>query len=149
MAGLALYGDLTNVLQSSGKLTISHGLESSKILPNKGNNPPHLYGAITKNGVFDAEIANPEALRVVCMAVTDKGVNSGGRPTSWSASLDQLAFEKDEDSEYQRLIVVSAGNVLHRPLTKGDYITRNDAEGIENPARQVVDRTGNFISGEG
>lgn len=135
MAGLVLFGDLTDGLQHLGTVTIGHGLESSKILPNKGSNPPHLYGAVTKSGVFSAEVANSAARRVICMAVTDKGVSFGGRPTSWSASLDQLAFERDEDSEYQRLLIVSAGNVVHWPLHKSHYYTQNDAEGIESPAQ--------------
>ena len=47
MAGLALYRDLTPVVASSSPVRLHHRLESVKILPPQGQNPPELYGAIT------------------------------------------------------------------------------------------------------
>jgi hypothetical protein len=47
MAGLAAYGDLTELLARQGPIQLSHRLESVKILPPFGQNDPHLYGSIT------------------------------------------------------------------------------------------------------
>ena len=134
MAGLALYGDLTEVLQSTEQVVISHALESVKFIPDTGFNPPRLFGAKTIEGVSAAEVDNPDAVRVVSMAITCHGVNLQGHPTSWSAALDQLAFGQDE-TDIQRLIVVSAGNVRQRPLQRPHYFVQNDLEGIEDPAQ--------------
>ena len=46
MSGLALYGDLTPVLAGNVSITLTHRLESVKILPDHGNNDPDLYGHI-------------------------------------------------------------------------------------------------------
>ncbi len=140
MSGLALYGDLTTTLQSGEVVEVNHNLESSKILPDVNSNHKDLYGYVTKEGVYRAEIANPTAKRVVCLAITEdgSGYNSeaktgyNGKPTSWSAALDQLAFEDDET---RRLVVVSAGNIWKFPHHKDDYMTLNDVEGIESPAQ--------------
>jgi len=40
MAGLALYGDLTSILLSTHPVHLDHRLESVKILPPSGSNPP-------------------------------------------------------------------------------------------------------------
>ncbi|RLJ17187.1 hypothetical protein DJ030_15615 [bacterium endosymbiont of Escarpia laminata] len=51
MAGLAVYGDLTNTLASPGPIELSHQLESVKITPNPGHHQEKkLYGAITRDG---------------------------------------------------------------------------------------------------
>ncbi|MGH8109341.1 MAG: S8 family serine peptidase, partial [Arenimonas sp.] len=47
MAGLALLGNLTGPLASNKEHAVPHRLESVKILPPVGQNPPHLYGPIT------------------------------------------------------------------------------------------------------
>ena len=55
-----------------------------------------------------AEINAPNRNRVVCIAVTADDTRDQGRPSSWSAQLDQLSSGADDDSH--RLIIVSAGN---------------------------------------
>jgi hypothetical protein len=60
MAGLAAYGDLTELLAGSGPIKLTHGLESVKILPPVGENPPHLYGDITAEAVSRVEITAPD-----------------------------------------------------------------------------------------
>src|SRR6267378_2329017 len=47
MAGLAVYGDLFDVMIDHGPITLSHRLESVKVLPPGGANNPSLYGSIT------------------------------------------------------------------------------------------------------
>ena len=87
MAGVALFSDLKGCLSGSEALHISHRLESIKILPPRGENPPELYGAITEQAVALAEIANPNAERAICMAVTSSEYGTiDGSPTSWSGA---------------------------------------------------------------
>ena len=108
MSGLALYGDLVPFLTTNGPLQLTHRLESVKILPDRGGNDPELYGHITATAISRAEINAPERPRAICLATTSGGGDWRGRPSSWSASLDNLAYGDGAD---QRLIVVSAGNI--------------------------------------
>jgi hypothetical protein len=54
-----------------------------------------------------------------------------GRPSSWSAGIDQLCFGEDT---HKRLILVSAGNI-RQGISGSDYPARNETEPIENPAQ--------------
>lgn len=56
MSGLALYGDLTRHLASGDEFPLTHRLESVKILPDRGQNDPDLYGYITASAVGVAEV---------------------------------------------------------------------------------------------
>lgn len=108
MAGLAVYGDLFEVLRQQGPVITTHSLESVKIMPPKGQNPPHLYGDITAESISRAEVQNPDAKRVICMAVCATDDRDRGRPSSWSARIDNLCAGSDDD--YQRVIFIAAGN---------------------------------------
>ncbi len=136
MAGIAIYGDLQEALESTSQVDVSHKIESVKILPRVGENPRDLYGAITQEAVSLAEIDNPYAKRVICMAVTaPDSTNPDGRPSSWSAALDELTSSSAEDGENQRLFLVSAGNVLPSAFEELDYPSRNTLEPVQNPAQ--------------
>jgi Subtilase family len=130
MSGLSLYGDLLAVLTSSAPVELMHRLESVKILPDHGFNDPDLYGAITAQSIARAEIVSPLRPRAICLAVTSAGDHWRGRPSSWSAELDRLAYDTDQ----RRLIVVSAGNIM-TVLEPSDYLVRNDLSPIESPAQ--------------
>jgi len=65
MAGLAIYGDLTEALTQTGPVELSHNLESVKIKPPRGENPPHLYGHITAEAIARVEIQNPDKQRIL------------------------------------------------------------------------------------
>jgi hypothetical protein len=131
MAGLALHGDLADMLGSNYHVTLRHRLESVKILPPVGQNPPELYGAITTEAVARAEITAPERQRTICMAVTTTDFRDQGKPSSWSASLDKLASGADDDS--QRLIIVSAGNT--DPDFRHLYPYSNNTDQIHDPGQ--------------
>lgn len=148
MAGLALYGDLTEPLQSSGVVWLRHRLESVKILPPPPSaNEPDLYGAVTADAVHRVEIQAPDRSRAFSMAVTAPDDDVAGTPTSWSASIDALAvgraFETvdgelqylDEESvDAHRLFVVSSGNVQSVD-PEDDHLDRSDVEPVESPAQ--------------
>ena len=131
MAGSALYGDLTPLLTGNVRVPLTHRLESVKMLPDQGENEPRLYGAITAESIARAEVQAPDRHRAVCMAVTSDIGTNRGRPSSWSAAVDQLCFG---DEDVRRLILISAGNV-REGLSQDGYLTRNEIEPIENPAQ--------------
>lgn len=131
MAGTALYGDSMPLMVGTGSVLLTHRLESVKILPDQGENEPRLYGAITAESIARAEVQAPDRHRAVCLAVTsDLGINRG-RPSSWSAAVDQLCFG---DETTRRLLLISAGNI-REGLSKAGYPARNETESIENPAQ--------------
>jgi hypothetical protein len=131
MSGLALYGDLEAAHSHGGPVPLRHRLETVKILPPVGQNDPELYGAITETGIALAEAHAPRRRRVICMAVTSNVGLGRGRPSSWSAAVDQLSFG---GGDRRRLIVLAAGN-LRGDINAADYPDRNDLEEVESPAQ--------------
>lgn len=137
MAGLALHGDLTPMLQDNAERRLVHRLESVKILPPNGFPPtdPRSYGSITQAAVACAEIARPERNRVFCAAVTNEDV-SGSRSTTWSAAIDQAAsgaMPGDDGEVARRLFIVSSGNApAHIERTR---ILPADDYPIEDPGQ--------------
>ena len=135
MAGIALYNNLKEVLLGKTKIEIPQKIESVKILPPMGENNPELYGAITEQAVSLAEIANPLAHRVICMAVTSPEYNTtDGSPTSWSAAVDSIISGADEEN-VKRLFVVSAGNVYPEELGKLSFPDANTLHCVESPGQ--------------
>ena len=136
MAGLALFGDLAPHLAGVDVPSLSHRLESVKILPPDGFDPTEerLYGAYTKQAVALPETERPDRRRVFCLAVTNED-RTGKRPTTWSAAIDQEAAGVTEVGERvpPRLFVVSAGNAPNE-ITM-DRIADPDTLEIEDPAQ--------------
>ncbi len=131
MAGLALYGDLTEILAGTGPITLAHRLESVKILPPRGQNPAHLYGAITIEGVARAEVQAPDRQRVVSMAVTTTDFRDRGQPSEWSAAIDSLTSGADDDQ--RRLVIISGGNT--DPAERHQYPDSNLTDGVHDPGQ--------------
>ena len=136
MAGLALFGDLTPHLAGTEVPSLTHRLESVKILPPDGFDPTEerLYGAFTKHAVALPETERPDRRRVFCLAVTNED-RTGNRPTTWSAAIDQEAAGVTEVGGRvpPRLFVVSAGNAPNE-ITM-DRIADPDTLEIEDPAQ--------------
>lgn len=132
MAGLALYGCLTEVLNQSHTVSLSHRIESVKILGLGSTTDPALWGALTHQAANRIAIASPQTdSRTFCLTVTANACDEGF-PSSWSAAIDQAASAMDEENG-PRLFVVSAGNL---PLEqRRDYPARNFLEGIEDPGQ--------------
>lgn len=133
MAGLALYGDLTEALTSTFGVELPARLESVKILPPPPRfNDPELYGEITQQAVGRAEVERPHRRRTHVMPVSTKDGRERGRPSSWSAAVDQLAY--GGDSEPQRLFILAAGNNENKEawLTYPEYL---DTEEIHDPGQ--------------
>lgn len=132
MAGLALYGDLLERLTGTDALDLPAWLESVKILPpSSENNDPELYGSITEEAAHRVEVQRPRSLRTHLMAVTTVDARDRGRPSSWSAAVDKLAY--GEDGEPERLWVLSAGNSDRGAW--GDHPSHLETEEIHDPAQ--------------
>ena len=131
MAGVALYGDLEAALSTGEQIHLGHGLESVKVLPPAGENDPLLYGAITASGISRAEELAPGRPRVFCMAVTSDVGLGRGRPSSWSAAVDQICYGQ---GDRRRLMVLAAGN-LRDEIDAGTYLDANDLAEAESPAQ--------------
>ncbi len=130
MAGVLVYGDLQFLLESQENFKIRHRVTSIKILPPRGQNDKDLYGALTSQAISLAEIQNPKRQQLYCMAVTCDEKIKRGKPTSWSACIDQLAFGEDET---KRLIILSAGNVRNND-EYSSYPHSNLTISVEDPA---------------
>jgi hypothetical protein len=134
MAGLALYGDLTDLLVSSHRFKVSHRLESVKILRKPGdNNEGALYGDLMREAISRVEIQAPQRKRVVCMAVSAKDNRDRGKPSTWSAAIDSLSSGLEEEDETRRLIIVSAGNIELSNCSQ--YPQGNTTDGIHDPGQ--------------
>lgn len=131
MAGLALYGDLVEVVAGTLPVVLNHCLESVKILPPVGQNHPDLYGPITLEAVSRIEVESPNRKRVFSMAVTATDDRDRGQPSSWSAEIDQItAGNAGAD---QRLMFVSAGNT--NPQERHNCPASNQTDGIHDPGQ--------------
>ena len=134
MAGLALYGCLTELLGGTETVVLSHCLESVKILRNDVANEPELYGSHTSQAVSRIEIAAPDRpSRAFCLTVTTVDGRDEGPPSSWSASVDQICagVEGDEVVD-RRLFIISAGNLTLD--VRHEYLPRNMVTGVKDPA---------------
>ncbi len=138
LAGLALYGDLSGPLSSKERISLSHRLESSKLLPKDGSNvgDDHLHANLTSQAVYLPEIAFPKRRRVFELAISADDYRDKGRPSAWSSAIDQLAADSDNsgDAKGQRLFVVSAGNIRDNHKWER-YPSSNDEEGIHDPGQ--------------
>lgn len=134
MCGVALYGDLQNLLLAQGQFEVYHSLESVKILPPSGSNPKELWGFITSQGTSLAEIANPARQRVFCLAITSSDDRDRGKPSSWSGEIDALASGYDEEDGTKRLFIVSAGNISD-PNEWKNYPASQETNAVHDPGQ--------------
>ena len=132
MAGIALYGCLTNVLNQTHSIELKHRIESVKIIGIDTTTDPALWGALTQQAASRIAIASPSTnARCFCLTVTAHARDEGC-PSSWSAAIDQSAAAMDEDGDH-RLYVISAGNLTMEQ--RREYPDRNFIEGIEDPGQ--------------
>ena len=109
MAGIALYGCLTEAMKVVRPIRLRHCLESVKIMPPPPDyNEPPVYGRVTQDAVARAQIQAPRRNRVICMAVTADDRDMG-MPTTWSGAVDDLCAGVLDEAP--KLMLISAGNV--------------------------------------
>jgi hypothetical protein len=147
MAGLVGHGELSVAFAAGNPHQVPHRLESVKILPPNGTNPPHLYGWVTAQAASKVEGVHPARKRTFAMMTTAIG-RTAGMPSEWSATVDQMAFGLDALNPYpvgsdlpdpsqsplnRRLFVLSAGNVPWQDWS--NYPAINDTSTIEDPGQ--------------
>lgn len=158
MAGLALYGDLGKIVQSSGPIPLNHRLESVRILPVRGQNKPAHYADITASAASVVEQhTQSNHRRTYMMAVTssehEEPDYSAGQPTSWSSAIDALSFgqsiqyadndehfavlSREPKERHPRLFVISAGNlnIMRDDYQTDDPHSESDTEPVGDPAQ--------------
>ena len=129
LAGIAIYGDLINALETAMPIQIEHLLESAKLTrgdgANTGNNEFHAN--LFAEAVSRPEVAAPQRLRVFSSAVTATDFRDRGRPSSWSSMVDLLAADALNEGQFPRLIVLAAGNIKehHAWITYPDSLSTN------------------------
>lgn len=136
MAGIVLYNDLEPLLENSETVVIKHSIESVKIhTQSNHNDKPELYGQLTEQAVYSAEIANPDSKRIICMALTSPEIDNpySGNPSSWSASVDKIVFNEGDGNK--RLFLISAGNVCPSDYTGSKYPDPNIIHTVQNPSQ--------------
>jgi hypothetical protein len=112
---------------------VTHRLESAKILPPPpAVNPKKLWGYMMAQGISRAEIQAPHRTRIACMAITSTEDRDRGRPSSWSAMVDELTSGYADDT--RRLFIVSAGNV-NNPAYWLNYPADNLTNQIHDPGQ--------------
>lgn len=133
MAGLALYGCLTDLLNSTESISLQHRLESVKILPDHGQHDPDLYGDVTAQSVSRIEIVAPERQQRAFALTITADSRDEGFPSSWSAALDQISSGAEDEGRPSRLLIVSSGNTSADG--RRDYPDHNLTQGVEDPAQ--------------
>ena len=135
MAGLAVWGDLTEALESSEAVHIRHRIESVKVLRQPGDNEGYHYGILTMDGVSLAEIAHPERARVFAMALTATDGRDRGKPSAWSGAMDSLAVDYLGEDAFPRLFLLAGGNTGDDLIALKEYPEYTILQDIHDPGQ--------------
>ena len=126
------------MLESNDPVEVNHRLESSKIINSSeyvpaSKQPLDLYAEYAQQAVYQAEIPDTIRKRLFQLAITTIESWDKGRPSSWSAALDMLAFDSDNGNK-PRLFIVSAGNANISTIG-AKYPELNKEQEIRDPAQ--------------
>jgi hypothetical protein len=135
MAGLAMWGDLTDILDSKEVAYVDHKLESVKVLGRSGDNKDKPLGKVTSDAVAIAEIANPNRVRTFSMSLSANTGTDRGRSSSWSSTLDSLAADYLGEGENPRLFTICSGNIANSLTKLMNYPVYNQSQDIHDPAQ--------------
>lgn len=129
LAGIAIYGDLTDALAAALPIQIDHLLESVKITRGDGANTGtnEFHANLFAEAVTRPESSPQQRPRVFSSAVTATDFRDRGRPSSWSSMVDSLAADAFGGGLFPRLIVLAAGNTRehHAWITYPDSLSTN------------------------
>ena len=139
MAGLAMFGDtLPEMLAGNARYTLLHRLESVRMLHSAQPHHEDSWGYVTQACLAMAEVQAPSRPRVACLPITARDMGRDhGRPTEWSAAVDQHASGQLDEDDQRRLYVVAAGNIRNI-MTDSTYTypdTNLSSNGIEDPGQ--------------
>lgn len=129
MAGLALLGDLTDIVyKPDTPIDVHHTLSSVKIYEAGYETPKEFYGAVIEEAIGKASNMGAS---IQCMAITDE-CSYNGIATSSSAALDESIYHQ---GECDRLVLVSAGNIQTNDVDHNNYIESCKANAVKSPAQ--------------
>lgn len=129
MAGLVLYGDLTDMAyQRQNRVVVEHDLTSVKIIENGHVTEPMFYGAVIEDAINQAQDMGAS---IQCMAVTDD-TSYDGKSTSSSAALDESIYH---NGMCDRIVLVSAGNIETADVDASNYMESCRANAVQSPAQ--------------
>ena len=136
LAGLAVFGDLTDALSSNDSVLLTHRLESVKLTPEQGANQGDAkhHGYLFAEAVSRPEVAASTRPRVFTSAVTSADDRDRGRPSAWSATVDGLAADCNGDGQFPRLFVLAAGNTKNETAWSA-YPSSLSTSGIRDPGQ--------------
>lgn len=135
LAGLALIGDFTDHLIHNNSVQINHRIESVKIISQKESNDSKLYGNLVREAIATPEITNPYRKRLYSMAVAAMDGRDRGRPSSWSAALDNAISDNLNNFKNPKLFIVCAGNIEPTQENYSNYPSSNQVNEIHDPAQ--------------
>jgi hypothetical protein len=130
MTGVVLYDDLSKLILSQTPYQLPAYIESVRIKLDEQETGRTLWGKVTENAIKKAETILPECRRIFCMAIGAEAINNG-TPTSWSAAIDQLCYNK----QIPRIIAISAGNISVKNIRPDEYPIRNLITELDDPAQ--------------
>lgn len=128
MTGIAVYGDLKDALATQNAIDISHSIESVKVINSGGDNRDQAYGAITIDATTAPETSRPGISRIFTMAISATDTRDKGRPSAWSAAIDELCFNRLGDQDPKRLFIIAAGN---SELQQADFTNYPDCLSVQ------------------
>lgn len=131
MAGLTLYGDLSEDMWKAGRHVVNHNLASVKIQSSRFDNEPELYGKLTVDAIEKSEEVGAS---IDCMAITEDREYNDGIPTSWSAAIDKALYH---DGKCDRLMILSAGDTLPENIHHGNYMADLNGSSIQTPCEAL------------
>lgn len=129
MAGLALFGDLTDIVyQRNTQIYVRHALSSVKIFEKDYETAKEFYGAVIEEAI---DKASNMGAAIQCMAITDER-SYDGTATSSSAALDESIYHQ---GACDRLVIISAGNIETESVDHDNYIESCKANAVKSPAQ--------------
>ncbi|GBR76102.1 hypothetical protein NO2_0710 [Candidatus Termititenax persephonae] len=124
IGGLALFGNIA-VARQYETIVLRHKIEGVQVLDGILDFP-ELYGRITESAV---QITNDNTNSAYIMPVSETfGDKHKGKPSSWSACMDRITFER------QKLFAASVGNV-NGIIKSNNYEQEQRNSCIESPAQ--------------
>ncbi|SMP74936.1 Subtilase family protein [Neorhodopirellula lusitana] len=144
MAGIAAYNDLTPVMLGQSPPPAPIVLESMRLVGPSDEDRTDLFGEMTAEAVDRLQSIEPSRKRAICITSTTGDPREGALPSSWSASLDQIAagvrINADQTIDRnlgQQLLFVAGGNLRNEiadPTMNYPMVERPDF-GIEDPGQ--------------
>ena len=131
MAGIVVYGDLTDVLGNGPIIEPHNRLCSVKVLPNEGISLKDFWADYTKQAVALAEIIHGNDVMGYCMAIAEINGYTVGVPSSWSGAIDQICNDTDGT---RRFFIQCAGNI-DDDWDFDHYPESNKSKGVVNPGQ--------------